>query len=80
MLWSDCRGKVVRCRVDELNRIACRNVLKHNLQVWEVLMDLPQVAIDKYLLSIENIHIIVGHLSMNQQKHSALLHGFEGWV
>ena len=53
------------------------DVLQHHLQPRMAPQQRRQVALDEHRLPIEDVHLRVGHLAVDQQRHADALHGGE---
>ena len=74
-----CRD-IARCRADKVHRIGGGDVFQYHAQPGEALHNRRQVAIDEHLFPIENVHAVVGDLTVDKQRQVCVLHGFQRGV
>ena len=63
--------------LDVLGRLAGGDVLEHNLQLRQPGAQRNHHAFDEDSLSIEHVHLGIGDLTVHQQWHAGLGHGFQ---
>ena len=63
-----------------LRRLLGGDVLQHHGQLGKVAAQGLQVTINKHRLTVKHIHLGVGDLAMDQQRHAYPLHGLQGRV
>ena len=57
-----------------IHRLLCGDVLENNAQSWITLSQGNQMAFDEQRFPVEDIHVRVGHLTVDQQGHVDGLH------
>jgi len=74
---SDGGGHVGAGPLDERDHLARGDVFQYHLEARKTLDDALQMSLDEHRLAVEHVDLGIGHLAMQQQRQTGLLHGRE---
>ena len=80
VMCGHCRSDVIACCLNKLDGISGGDVLEDNAQAGEALNQWRQRSVDKRFFTVENVHMVVGDLAMNEQWQVVRLHRVNHWV
>jgi hypothetical protein len=73
----DCGREIAICGTDEVNRLFCCDVFENDAQLGMTFLQRSEMTLNEDRFTIENIHIGIGHLPMDQQGHADTRHAGE---
>ena len=79
MMRGDGCGNPFIFRGDKLDGLLGRNMLEHNLQLWQFRSQWAKNLINEAFFPVKNINLMRGDFTMYEQWNFEISHFFERW-